>query len=306
MSNNNTPLQQAPLEFFGHATTCACPDDDDWKCIKKEVAQKPYRDMPCPFSGTSCIKIRKAAPNPLIGNCSVRVCGTNHTNDWIVCPKRMLQDDVIFKDSLGLLLGSKEKVYVASELKIGAYGNLDFGMVSKNSSGITDGFLGIEVQTMGTSNSGSIWTARNDFLKGTLKQKYNYNVNIKDASKKILIQLLHKGSQLARWRSTMVLIIQDCFLEHLKSTYNINAHFHESDEQDFIHIHSYSLQYSSKKDKYHIKLKEKLSTDILGLSMALISNPATKYYDFKSIEKRVTQRIKEKASGKDAPIKELS
>jgi len=304
MKDTNKGQGQVPLELFGYATTNPCPDTNDWKKLKSESAKSPYKLMPCPFVNANCSKIRKAKPNALIGNCTVRVCGSKY-RDWIVCPKRLNQDDIIFKDCLMHLRGSKEKVFVASELKIGEYGNLDFGIIGKNKSGEIDGFVGLEVQTMGTSNSGSIWDARNDYLKNKMKNRYNFNVNIKDASKKILVQLLHKGSQIARWRSTMVLAIQDCFLDHLKSTYNIVSHFHNADSQDFIHIHAYSLNLDEKAGRYTISLSERISTDLLGLSMCLISNPATKYYKFKNIEARVNQRLKEVSAGKNTPIKEL-
>src|SRR3990170_7621279 len=284
------PKPQRPLEFFGYYTGLPAPTTGPWEAIRKESASAPYREFPCPFTSSPCDKIRKAAPNPLIGNCSVRVASAKRDLDWIVCPKRFLQENIIFRDCFDLLGKGSAEVYVAREIGMGHYGQLDYALVGYDKDGGTKDFLGIEIQGMGTSNSGGIWNARNDYLQGRLGTYYSYNVNLKDASKKILVQLLHKGAQLARWRSSLVLVVQDWFLEHLRESYNIRAHFHDQEEQDFIHIHSYEFKFDSKTNRYGLVLKERKSTDILGLSMALISNPGGRYLKFSSMTEKIDNK----------------
>ena len=283
-----------PIELFGHDISTKCPPDGIWKELKAETPDNPFKDIDCPYTNSKCDKIRKAAPNALIGNCTVRQtkAALNSHQDWMVCPKRFEQDNIIFKDCIKLIKGEQTDLKVTNEIQLKGAGNIDFALISKGENNELKDFLGIEVQGMGTSNSGGIWNARNDYLDGNLKDNYVFSLNQKDASKKILIQLLHKGAQLSRWRYSLVLVIQDYFLDHLREQYNIDTHFHKQDTQDFIHIHSYSYL-KGENGKYTIKLKEAISTDMLGLSMCLISNPAREYLPLSSLEERIVTREKE-------------
>ncbi len=283
-----------PLELFGHDTSTKRPTDGIWKELKLESAQIPYKDIECPYTDSKCDKIRKAAPNALIGNCSVRQTKTklNEYQDWMVCPKRFEQDNIIFKDCVKLIKGEESDLKLTNEVNLKGVGNIDFALVNKGTNNELKDFLAIEVQGMGTSNSGDIWNARNDYLNDRMKKSYIFSLNQKDASKKILIQLLHKGAQLSRWRYSLVLVIQDYFLTHLREQYNIDTHFHKQDTQDFIHIHSYSY-IKGDDGKYTIKLSEAISTDMLGLSMCLISNPAREYLPLSSLEERMIIREKQ-------------
>lgn len=289
-----------PMELFGQYTGVPAPitPGSHWEKLRDEPAATPYKDFPCPFSHNTinCNKIRKAKPNPLIGNCVVRSTPRNEPDeDWIVCPKRFLQGQTVFNDCKHLLNPKCEKIYLAQEVELAGYGNVDFALIGYDANGDILDFLAIEVQGMGTSSSGPIWNARNDYLSGTLKNEYSYSLNEKDASKKILVQLLHKGAQISRWRYRLVLLIQDHFMTHLRSAYNINAHFHPEDAQDFIYIFSYKLEFDSSATnmvgtRFSLRKVEGISTDIIGLSMALIGNPNTGYLDFNTLATRLDEK----------------
>lgn len=293
-----------PIELFGWHTDKPCnPNIPPWSDLIAETAATPFKKVTCPYrqatsdlfahtpTASSCDKIRKAKPNPLIGNCIVRKSSAKKAEDWIVCPSRFLQDKVIFDDCKRLLTPAASYA-VVRELAISSDGSLDFGVASLDASGEIVDFVGIEVQACGTGGSGPIWDARNDFLSGKLRKDYSFSLNEKDASKKILVQLLHKARQIARWRKNTVLVIQDVFLAHLRKAYNVDAHFHKQDPQDFVHIHSYKLIENA--GQFTMKLNEALSTDMVGLSMALISNPGTNYSKFEKISTAVGDRIKAK------------
>ncbi len=293
-TKSNNRLQR-PMEFFGQYTGLPAPilAGNDWDKLCKEQPDQPFKEFKCPFSHNTinCNKIRKAQPNPLIGNCVVRHCPKDEPDqDWIVCPKRFLQDLTVFTDCKSLLNPKCKEIYLAQEVELAGYGNLDFALIGYDESGDVLDFLAIEVQSMGTSSSGSIWTARNDYLNGKLKDKYMYGLNQKDASKKIMVQLLHKGAQVARWRFRLVLLVQDYFLDHLRIAYNLETHFHEEDKQDFVYIYSYQLLFDENKNKFYLQKKESLSTDIIGLSMALISNPNTGYIEFSHIASKIQSK----------------
>lgn len=275
--------QNKPIELFG--VNVDGPVDlsvSPWIDLINETPTEPFKEVTCPYRqhvgdlytdtgiGLNCSKIRKANPNPLIGNCIMRkTTPQGDVQDWIVCPERFNQNQIIFKDCLRFL---EEGDYsVVKELTIGSSGNLDFAVTAQDQSGDVIDFVGIEVQACGTGGSGPIWTARNDFLNGAMNENYSFSLNQKDASKKILVQLLHKARQIARWRKNTVLVIQDFFLDHLRHSYAIDSHFHDQDLNDFIHIHAYHVE--EKNGQFEIELKEAISSDMVGLSMVLISNP---------------------------------
>ncbi len=295
------PPNNIPVELFGRDTSLPCPTDGIWKSLQEEdSANTPFKDVFCPFTDSKCDKIRKARPNPLIGNCGVRrtITARNVNEDWIVCPNRFEQDNIIFKDCVKLIKGDQSELKLTNEVILRPVGNIDFALVNYHEDDGIEDFLGIEVQGMGTSNTGGIWVARNDYLNNTMSENYQFSLNLKDASKKILIQLLHKSAQLSRWRYSLVLVIQDYFLDHLKDNYNIDTHFHPQNQQDFVHIHSYSYKKNTD-GAYTLELSEALSTDILGLSMCLISNPSRKYLPHSILDDRIRARDRD---GKLRPI----
>ncbi len=297
-------LKNGPLELFGQSTLTPCNQGTSpWTDLRSETADIPFKDATCPYKatvsglyshtggGTNCDKIRKAKPNPLIGNCSVRKTKKGGAiQDWMVCPSRFLQNATIFHDCKRFLTPSPQ-YRVVRELSISSEGSLDFGITALDDEENVVDFVGIEVQACGTGGSGPIWDARNDYLNGSMKDDYSFSLNEKDASKKILVQLLHKARQIARWRKNTVLVIQDHFLEHLRAAYNVDAHFHQQDPADFIHIHSYSLNEDS--GGFVIELTETLSTDMVGLSMALISNPGLQHTDYDKVAAAIDSRFAE-------------
>lgn len=290
-----------PLELFGvHVRAEIDLGAEPWSLLKTETVREPYKHVVCLHRqscislfkntgyGPHCTKIRKAAPNHLIGNCIVRKTKQKgEVEDWIVCPERFVEEQKIFKDCLRFLDGNHFSV--VKEVKIGSDGNLDYAVISRDEDGSVRDFVGIEVQACGTGGTGPIWTARNDFLKGRLKKNYNFSLNQKDASKKILVQLLHKARQIGRWRKNTVLVIQNHFLNHLRQAYAIDSHFHPQDLDDPVHIHSYKTVDHG--DKITIELEEAISADMIGLSMVLISNPATTKAKRSDFERYVTDRF---------------
>ncbi len=280
---------QRPLELFGFPTHDACPTGEPWDRLRTELANAPVRDAKCPFCEENCNKIRKAKPNPLIGNCTAGLIRKGEHAAWIVCPKRFEQDDIIFKDAAAAFGLTGTTVYLAKELKLGGAGNLDFALVTLKDDKVDD-FIGIEVQSMGTSGSGSIWTARNDYLAGALKEQYSYGMNTKDASKKILVQMLHKGRQLSRLKKKYLLVIQDHLLGQLRSQFDL-SHFRPADAGDFVYIHSYKLECVN--GKYLLKLQEKISIDSMTLPSILAPNPdRDKLVTEKSLQKTVSDKRK--------------
>lgn len=290
-----------PVELFGlHVHAAVDLNAEPWLSLKAETAKEPFKKVVCHHRnscislfkntgyGPHCTKIRKAEPNHLIGNCIVRKTKQKgEVEDWIVCPERFVEDQKIFRDCLRFLDG--DSFTVVKEVKIGSDGNLDYAVVSRGHDDVIRDFVAIEVQACGTGGSGPIWVARNDFLKGKMKDNYNFSLNQKDASKKILVQLLHKARQIGRWRKNTVLVIQNHFLNHLRQAYAIDSHFHQQDLDDPVHIHSYKTVDHG--DRITIELEEAISTDMIGLSMVLISNPEAAKAKRSDFERYVAERF---------------
>lgn len=268
------PPKNSVLEFFGYPTFEKLQQDHPLSKLLEENELNPYKNIKCSFSieEKNCMKIRKAYPNALIGNCSVVKTNNsrNQYENWIVCPYRFEENMIIFKDAEHLLK-QKNNALIVREIEIQG-GRIDFGIVNYENTQTSEfnDFLAIEIQSMGTSNTGPIWTARNDFLRGNLKDNYSFSLNQKDASKKILIQLLHKGFALGSFNYKLVLVVQDHFLTHLREQYDIANNFHVQDINDPIHIHSYKLiEYNG---RYTIQLSEKISTTFIGLNQSISGN----------------------------------
>ena len=290
--------QNYPLEIFGHNTELTISESSPLIKVRDENDQDPYKEIPCPFKsslsplfgeeGAYCDKIRKQRPNPLIGNCSLRKTNRDDSHsDWIVCPHRFLEDKTIFNDCKKFLKKGSEYI-LGKEVKIADQGNADFVLTSRNNLNQIVDFVSIEIQGIGTSNTGDIWDARNDFLNGKMKKNYGFGINQKMSSKTILVQILHKAEQLNKLQKKTILIIQDYFYKHLLSTYNIKENFKSQKIKDPIHIHSYKLV--KNKGDYKIKLDKQVSTDLIGMHKA-IKGKGTQVLEKKSIIDAMEKRI---------------
>ena len=111
--DSGVKMDKRPIELFGRYTDLPCPNDElPWTALRNETRENPYIQAICPYKqqnahlyehterNINCDKIRKQNPNPLIGNCSVRMHKrlTMEKKDWIVCPFRFMQSGTIFKD----------------------------------------------------------------------------------------------------------------------------------------------------------------------------------------------------------------
>ena len=290
----------APSEFFGFDTKNQISADSELLQLRDEDPKVPYKKIICPFKetikdvfdtglGTFCDKIRKGRPNALIGNCSLSKYNyTKKENEnWIVCPHRFLQYSTIFEDSR-IFFNNQQNLKIVKEIKIGEHGSSDF-MVFNNKNNEIDEILSIEIQSIGTSNTGDIWDARNDFLQAKLRDNYNFGINKKMSSKTILIQLLHKLEVLKDINIKILLVIQDYFLEHLRKNYEIDSNFRNQDLNDQIHIHSYNFMKNSL--GHELKLKESISTDMKGLHLATKGKSSRKL-EIKNIKDPITARLK--------------
>jgi len=254
--------------------------------------QNIIKNQLCPYTGKRCFKVRKSQPEISIGTCSVKY-GINN-RPIIICPNRLLQNRKVFIDCLHLLHLHQpgNDIHVVSELSIPG-GNVDYIIASVKDKKVKD-FLGIEFQTLDTT--GTVWPERLKLLKelglnnSENEDDRNFGMNWKMTAKTILVQLHHKISTFEYLQKHLVLIIQNYFFDYMKKEFNFNNTNNPALYGDSLQFHSYSL---NDNEDYNLKLKERLSTNSIGIAECLGLN-TEKSVDleimFEAIEKKISDK----------------
>jgi hypothetical protein len=254
--------------------------------------QNIIKNQLCPYTGKRCFKVRKSQPEISIGTCSVKYGKNNRP--IIICPNRLLQNRKVFIDCLHLLHLHQpgNDIHVVSELSIPG-GNVDYIIASVKDKKVKD-FLGIEFQTLDTT--GTVWPERLKLLRelslnnSEKEDDRNFGMNWKMTAKTILVQLHHKISTFEYLQKHLVLIIQNYFFDYMKKEFNFNNINNPALFGDSLQFHSYSL---NDNEDYNLKLKERLSTNSIGIAECLGLN-TEKSVDleimFEAIEKKISDK----------------
>jgi hypothetical protein len=185
-----------PLEFYGYNTST----EQNWKVVLTKQS--------CHFLNRKCIKQRKSDPEQTIGACIVGYQG----NPLIVCPKRFLENHRIFLDSIELLSVRRAQFFIVPEVTMPG-GSIDYFLVALRGDKVVD-YLGVEIQSLDTTGSGGIWSAREDLYGGYLEEQYQYGMNWKMSAKTILIQMHHKAESFEMLGKKLVLVLQQPFYDY--------------------------------------------------------------------------------------------
>ena len=146
-------MAKHPAEVFG--------------CSFKEASDLPKKGRKkywCPFADDKCNKQSRLIKYPM-GVCSVR-----YGDETIaLCPRRFLQNNIIFKDIADHYFKTRNDLVVFSEIGLSQTGTFDYVMVKHKpfSSDIED-FVIIEFQTGQTTGTGQLVQALKDCLKGKI------------------------------------------------------------------------------------------------------------------------------------------
>lgn len=266
-------------ELFGASTL---DDSVDWKRI--------LDSQECPFTSTTCYKIRKSDPQISIGTCIVRF--KRERIPLIICPKRFLADGQVFADCQHLLMDPQpsDEVHLVSEIPVPG-GSVDYFMILVRQKRLID-FVGIEIQALDTT--GTVWPYRQQFLKEVdaiddpveLKNK-PIGINWKMTAKTILIQLHHKIGIFESLGRKLVLVLQQDLMNYMANEFTFD-HFKIAAKDDAMHFHSYQLIISNSGD-LTLAIEERKSTTSVGLSRAL-----TLAQDGTMTERELFERIQSK------------
>lgn len=237
----------------------------DWP----QVVNEQY----CPFTDKRCYKIRKSQPEIPIGTCSV-LYGKAAT-PIAICPQRLLERRQIFTDCLHLLTCHEpgNELHLVSEVPVPG-GSVDYFLVSARSGKVRD-FVGIELQTLDTT--GTVWPERQRLLRevgiGTVdtadgEADKAFGMNWKMTAKTILVQLHHKIETFEHVGRKLVLIVQDCLLEYMRSEFSFTHMNPNAVQGDAFHLHAYRMESQTGKS-YRLVLDNRLSTDAAGIAACL-------------------------------------
>ena len=229
----------------------------------------------CPYTKKKCFKVRKSEPEISIGTCVVEY-GKNSEN-IIICPHRLLQNNQIFLDCIHLLTLHQpgNELHIVPEVAIPG-GNVDYFLVSSDENRKVVDFVGIELQTMDTT--GTVWPEHQMALYDldVISEKPNiaktFGMNWKMTAKTILVQLHHKIDTFQALNKHLVLVVQDPLLDYIKKEFSFSHISCPSRLGDSMQFHSYSYVISDK--LFKIKLNQRYSTDSAGVSSLLGLNAA--------------------------------
>ena len=226
-------MKNRVVELFGHAVGADVP----WASV--------VAGQQCPFTSRSCVKTRKSDASIAIGTCTVMFGRPKQAT--MICPHRLLAGGTIFKDCVGLLKHHEpsNSLCLVPEVQIPG-GNVDYFLVSTHRGEVRD-FVGIELQTLDTT--GSVWPERQRLIRelglpptdDQWQSDKPFGMNWKMTAKTILMQLHHKVATFENVGKSLVLVVQDVFLDRIQRDFR-GAHLHApARTEDSLQVHSYTF-----------------------------------------------------------------
>ncbi|MEW6185187.1 MAG: NotI family restriction endonuclease [Thermodesulfobacteriota bacterium] len=204
-------MAKYPSELFGYYL----------KDTSKE-AKSAREGYQCPFHGSRCYKQSRLVDYPF-GVCTAHFDG----NEIALCPRRFLENGLIFKDIAKTHFGSIHNILVFSEVGLPGIGNFDFVMVKhKPLSNTVEDFVAIELQTGQTTSTGKLVQGFKDLMEsGSLAPNatYNFGINSYDIWKRTFTQILNKGIILEKWKRKIFWVVQEPIFEYFRHKYRLGA-----------------------------------------------------------------------------------
>lgn len=95
-----------------------------------------------------------------------------------------------------------------------------------------------------------------------------FDINWKMTAKTILVQLHHKIQTFEHLNKHLVLVLQDCLLDYVRKEFDFSHISKNPKLGDAMHFHAYTFAQDNQQ-KHTISLKERYSTDSLGIAKCL-------------------------------------
>lgn len=263
-----------PSEIFGYPI-------DNQSAKAKSIRKKYY----CPYLDTKCIKKSRTIKYPM-GVCSVKYANSNIA----ICPKRFLENNIVFRDVSNEMFGSINNVLLFSEVRITNVGSFDYVLVKhKPLSSKVEDFCIVEFQTDSTTGTGKLVKAFKDFLSGReLDESYAFGMNTYNTIKLSYIQMLMKGQVMESWNKNIVWIMQKYVFENMVSRFGLRKLDYK--EKNNTKYFIYDLIRND--NIFNLELIEKKSSTISNLLTAFTKQPTPSINEFiKALEGKIKLEI---------------
>jgi hypothetical protein len=246
-----------PAEIFGYPTD-----------VMNRKAKTARGTCICPFINGTCEKKSRLINNKPMGICSVRY----GDQTVIICPKRFLENEKVFKDTATHYFGDYDNLLLFSEAGLPSVGTFDFVIVRhKPLSSEIDDFIIIEIQGNQTTGTGALVKALKDFMRSESFEGHNYEfgLNTYDVLKRSFTQILNKGIVLEKWGQKIYWVLQESVYRNFETRYDLRELSYNGNHSTVFAI--YDLK--RRKNNYRVELIKYESSTIDNLFSAFRSNP---------------------------------
>jgi len=267
---NNTHKKHYPAEIFGF------PVENK----SKEAKQVRKRNL-CSFSNKDrCSKQSRLLTYPM------GVCSTWWPNNSpiAICPKRLLQDKIIFINAAKHVFGDTDNVLLFSEVKLKRIGTFDFVLVKhKPISDEIEDFCVVEFQTDSTTGTGKLVRAIEDYIqdKDITKNSYAFGMNTYNTIKLSFIQMLNKGQVFEVWNKKIIWAVQKYVYKNMVDRFGLQGMRLNKNNANLFFI--YDIDYHSNPDKYQLTVEDIKSSTIENLMKAFRGTDLPKIDDFMKV-----------------------
>jgi len=194
----------------------------------------------CPYTDKKCNKQSRIIKYPM-GVCSIQY------GDQIIalCPRRFLQNHIVFKDIAEHYFGTRHNILVFSEIALKDVGTFDYVMVKhKPLSYEIEDFVIIEFQTGQTTGAGNLVRALRDFLNGKNVEgsTYNFGLNMADIWKRSFTQILNKGITVEQWKNKIYWVVQEPIYQNFVNRYNLDEMYYKEAHKTVFMIYDLKQQ----------------------------------------------------------------
>ncbi|GAB6011118.1 NotI family restriction endonuclease [Viscerimonas tarda] len=252
----------------------------------------------CPFNNIVSNCTKNSIENPL------GVCSLNHKNrPVIICPIRFREDWKIMSDAAAFIFEGKTTWTHVGEIKLKdksgkSAGNIDYILVSYDSKGRVLDFGSLEVQAVYIS--GNLTGPFTAYLENPVSEfnwtqafKYPKPDYLSSSRKRLIPQIIAKGSILNQWNKKQAVALQTAFYNTLPPLPEV-----EKDDADFAFF-LYDLEPVEEEKRLELKLKKIIYTKFAIALEQIAKFEAGSINDF-------TQLLQKKLDNKRSDISNIN
>jgi hypothetical protein len=223
-------------------------------------AKRYLKDKLCPFNNLVSNCTKNSIDNPL------GVCSLIHRDEpVIICPVRFREDWTIVSDAAAFLLTGDDAWTHVGEVKLKdahgkSAGNIDYVLVSYDSNGRVIDFGSLEVQSVYISGNltgpfTAYIDAPTDQFTWTQSLKYPKPDYLSSSRKRLIPQIIAKGSILKQWNKKQAVALQRAFFDTLPPMVEVDRS--DADFAFFV----YDLRLTGQDPQYQLQLETVVYTE---------------------------------------------